>query len=482
MKNIKYRKILVWALAISFSATTSCKDYLEIPLPTNSISTTGAFNSKSVIDKMMNNLYAKFTDNLAVPSWQSRAWECFADNSYNPTAIGSIQEYQECHVEALGQSSNMLSWPDTYQTIMLANTLVEGLPGANATGLDVETRDEYIAVAKTIRAYAYFMLVRVFGEVPLVLSTNVDQTQFLGRSAVKEVYAQIESDLLDAISGLPAGTGRPYYISSRFVPQSILANVYLTEGKWEDAETAASSVIESGNYQLEADPDNVFLQRSTETILATGYTSDYSGEGSRTAYNDGWTTRPYDASSEATDPGLSEDLLNNFEPGDQRKVKWVILANEQGYPNPNNRMFQNKYKYAWILDILPPVGLEDDNKLIRLAEIILIRAEARARKSSPDLAGSADDLNIIRNRAGLANTAASSQTDLIDAVLHERRVEFFFENGVRWFDLVRTGKADAVLSVIPYKAANWKPYMVLAPIPKEELDKNKNLLPQNQGW
>ncbi|MBK8605403.1 MAG: RagB/SusD family nutrient uptake outer membrane protein [Chitinophagaceae bacterium] len=176
---------------------------------------------------------------------------------------------------------------------------------------------------------------------------------------------------------------------------------------------------------------------------------------------------------------LTADLLNSFETGDLRKVKWVLLNNLANYPNNNERMFPLKYKWTSSSGIVPPAAQQEDNKFIRLAEIILIRAETRARLN--DLSGAAADLNSIRNRAGLLNTTAISQTDIIDAIIKERRMEFFFEKGIRWYDLVRTGKANATLSVIPYKTG-WTIDKVLMPIPQDEIDKSANVLTPNPGY
>ncbi len=94
--------------------------------------------------------------------------------------------------------------------------------------------------------------------------------------------------------------------------------------------------------------------------------------------------------------------------------------------------------------------------------------------------GAASDLNVIRNRAGLANTTATSQTDLINAIIKERRVELFHEGGYRWDDLVRTGTADAVISALPWKI-NWDSYKTLWPIPLAQVNLNSNL-EQNPGY
>lgn len=115
--------------------------------------------------------------------------------------------------------------------------------------------------------------------------------------------------------------------------------------------------------------------------------------------------------------------------------------------------------------------------VFRLAEQYLIRAEARAQQG--DATGAKADINAIRNRAGLPDTDADGQASILAAIEHERRIEFFTEWGHRWFDLKRTGRADAVLSPIK---PNWQSTDVLFPIPLQEIENNPNLLPQNAGY
>ena len=114
--------------------------------------------------------------------------------------------------------------------------------------------------------------------------------------------------------------------------------------------------------------------------------------------------------------------------------------------------------------------------VLRLAEQYLIRAEAKARQNN--LAGAAEDLNMIRNRAGLANSAAADQESLLLAIAQERRVEPFTENGTRWLDLIRSGKATEVLGALK---TNWTANDTLYPIPLNELQKNTHLN-QNAGY
>ena len=115
--------------------------------------------------------------------------------------------------------------------------------------------------------------------------------------------------------------------------------------------------------------------------------------------------------------------------------------------------------------------------VLRLAEQYLIRAEARAQQNN--ISGSQSDLNLIRNRAGLVNTAANDKTALLTAIEHERQVELFTEWGHRWLDLKRTNRADAVLG--PIKAPNWQPTDMLYPIPQTQIANDPNVH-QNPGY
>ncbi|MNS80528.1 SusD family protein [compost metagenome] len=114
---------------------------------------------------------------------------------------------------------------------------------------------------------------------------------------------------------------------------------------------------------------------------------------------------------------------------------------------------------------------------MRLSEQYLIRAEVRAQQG--DLIGAKEDLDAIRNRAGLPQTTAGTKQEILDAILQERRWELFTEYGHRFFDLKRSGKIDAVLSITK---TGWNTTDVLFPLPQNELSINPNLLPQNSGY
>ena len=167
-------------------------------------------------------------------------------------------------------------------------------------------------------------------------------------------------------------------------------------------------------------------------------------------------------------PSLSVSFTAGFESGDLRRIQWVRTVSNA------NGSWYSSYKYK------QPLGTASSQEytiLFRLAEQYLIRAEANAHLSH--VSDAKADLNKIRRRAGLTDTAADTQTELLDAIAKERRFELFTEQGHRWLDLKRTVKAAAVLSPIK---KGWKDTQMILPLPQSELLLNQNLLPQNPGY
>jgi hypothetical protein len=240
---------------------------------------------------------------------------------------------------------------------------------------------------------------------------------------------------------------------------ALLSKVYLYEGKNDLAQSEASKVINSGNYSLEPDLNNVFLTGSAETIWQLDLPfNKYTWEGQAFVPTSAHAVPKYI---------LNPALYNSFEPGDLRVVNWV-KTNTKG---TNSYNYPYKYKNN-VLAANPAEGYV----LLRLSEIYLIRAEAEL--SNGDLAGAANDLNVIRSRAGLSNTEASDGTSLFLAIQNERRHELFCEGGNRWFDLKRWNLATDILNIIK---PSWKPNAQLYPIPVSQINADPNLA-QNPGY
>jgi hypothetical protein len=164
---------------------------------------------------------------------------------------------------------------------------------------------------------------------------------------------------------------------------------------------------------------------------------------------------------------ITSTLANAFEAGDQRKEMWL----KANLINGENWYYPFKYKAR----VSSPIT--EYLVVLRLAEVVLIRAEARVQQNN--LPGAVDDLNMIRKRAGLGNTSAGNKEEIIQSIEDERQTELFVEWGHRWFDLKRTNHANAVLGIL--KAPNWQPSDVWYPIPLQEIQRNPALV-QNEGY
>jgi starch-binding outer membrane protein, SusD/RagB family len=250
-----------------------------------------------------------------------------------------------------------------------------------------------------------------------------------------------------------------------YTATALLAKVYLYQKQWALAEAQASQIINSGLYTLNSNLNDVFLANSTEAIwqllpVIQGYETP---EGASFVPSVSGIIPTY---------VISNYLLNSFESGDLRESNWLdsTAANGQTYYYPY------KYKLGYDGNTAPL----EDYMVFRLGEQYLIRAEARAEQNEQGTAIA--DLNVIRNRAGLANTTAGDQASLLTAIQHERQVELFCEWGNRWYDLKRTGDADTVMPAIcTAKGGSWNNDWLLYPVPYTELQLNPFLV-QNPGY
>lgn len=352
-------------------------------------------------------------------------------------------------------------WNNAYNQIYTANSILEGVAGSKNLSLDI--RQQFRGEALFIRAFLHFYLTIQFGALPYVDTTDYITNKSLSRISQEKVYQRIISDLNEAVTLLP----ETYITTDRarvnkWVAKAMLARVYLYHKDWALASSLATEVIEQKTlYKLEDDLDNVFLKSSKETIwhFDPGVVGLNTQEGAAAILY-------YDPTGGGKI--LSDQLMAAFETGDKRRQSWI-----GSYSSGGSTWY---YSYKYKQRSQTAVSLEF-SVILRLAELYLIRAEAFANLQMTDKAIA--DINTIRNRAGLQGINAPSADELQDAILHERQVELFYEFSHRWYDLVRTNKADQVLAHIK---PGWKATDTLLPIPQSELLSNPNLLPQNPGY
>jgi hypothetical protein len=349
-------------------------------------------------------------------------------------------------------------WEYPYQTVFIANELIAQLPKTNV--ITDEERKGFIGEVKFFRAYGYFILTSLFGDVPYITTTNILETSLQPREKKEVVVAALVQDLKDAETALAGSTNTNAKVT-KAAASALLARQYLYNGEWALAEQKANEVISTEGIELESDLAKVFVRSSKETILRA------SSSGSSPSYID----RTYIASLFINTNyfRLTDDFVKSFEEGDKRATQWLTTVST----------FKHPYKYR--RTSATASGEAEDLVILRLAEQYLIRAEAAAQQNKTTEAVA--DLNLLRQRAGLEDLSETlTKAEVLLAIEHERRSELFSEDIHRWWDLVRTKRADAVLgNKTAFPDKKWASYKALLPVPEKEFGKNKNLT-QNLGY
>lgn len=464
--SLKLNKALV--ILICF-CLTSCEDWLEIEAPDNKIVSEVVFEDEATAISAMTGIYNQLVRNSFSAGWQDSVTALAGLSAdelhYLRTSNLPFREFEENEITP-NNVNNLGVWSTAYNMIYMTNSLLEGLENSGA--LTDETKSKLEGQAKFVRAFTYFYLVNLYGDVPLILTTDY-QINALTASILKEnVYQQIISDLKDAVQLLDSTyTDNERTFANRFTAMALLARVYLYQEEWQEAESLSNEVIaQTGTYSLLEDLDKVFLVNSQEAIWQI---SPLGNGGSQTQTKEGSIFIIHPVFSFLANFELQENLVSSFENEDLRLSHWI------GYHEGVDSYYAFKYK-----DWNSTNNLTEYSMVLRLAEQYLIRAEARARQGN--LANAIADVDKIRQRAGLELLAdinpQISKEKLLEVILEERRKELFTEWGHRWLDLKRTEKATETISD---EKTSWEATDVLYPIPAEELSKNPNL-EQNPGY
>jgi len=471
-------------------AVSSCKKWVESPPPVDVVTEKNVYSVDATAIGVMNDIYTAMNREPFQGNGGITMYTGLSSDELTLYGATTTFNYAAYYHNALSATNNISAgselWSLLYSIIFKCNAVVDGLSSDNANSLTAKVRQQLLGEAKFMRALFYFNLVNFFGDVPLALTSDPQINSRLARSPVTDVYERIISDLEEAqqqlnenfLDGTLLNSTSERVRPTKWAATALLARVHLYIGEYAKAEAESSEIINNTSvFGPLPVLNDVFIKNSTEAI---------------------WQLQPTDAGfntkeaqalvlnasgpNEFSNPiYLSNNLLASFESGDQRKVNgnWInsVVLDTTEY------FFAFKYK----LNLSDPSVTSSDNMneyfmVLRLSEQYLIRAEARAHLEN--IEGAQEDLNVIRNRAGLSNTTAADQQTLLDAILHERQVELFSEWGHRWFDLKRTGNVDEIMSVItPQKAggAPWQSYQAKYPLPLDDIQKDQNLV-QNPGY
>ena len=465
--TMKLRFIIYWVLpAIGLSG---CKKLVQVGTPETQLSTEVIFSSDETAVGALMGMYSKAvgSSGLILNGGSSVYPSLSADECVPASPVAAFLEFSNNN---LGSANNYVSilYSSAYSTLYDANILLENLPLSSTTAVSMTVKRQLNGEARFMRALLYCKLVDLYGDVPLETSTNADVNATMPRTASTSVYAQVLSDLnaadtlLDtayasAASQSQGSRTRP----NRWAASALLARLHLYKGEWAAAEQAATAVINSGYYLLEPSLDSVFRAGSREAIWQMQPVTTLMNSG------DGYLFLPLDNALSKPPDTLSSWLSNAFETGDLRKQHWVGTKTIGGI----------SYRYPAKYKVRAGPPYVEYEMVLRLAEVYLIRAEARARNS--ELTDAIKDLNVIRNRAGLSPLPDTlDQLAVFAAVAQERRIELFAEWGHRWSDLRRTGAADTVLGL---EKPGWAATDALYPMPAREIQRNANIT-QNLGY
>jgi hypothetical protein len=480
-KCIRYKYLnLLIGLIVFF--LMSCKKLVQVSAPNTSITSANVYSTDASAIAAVTGIYATIGSGNTFSS-QILGLSGLAGLSadeltlYSGAATPPLSLY---YTNNLNNNMQLDFWTQLYSDVYLANAAITGL--SSATTLTPAIRQELLGEAEFDRAFCYFYLVNLYGDVPLVLTTNYTTNATLARTPQASVWNQIIEDLHNAAAILS-----PNYLDGtltvsmnervrpiKWAAVALLARAYLYLNNWAGADSAASAVI--GNSQLYSlnSLDSVFLINSNEAIwqiqpLFAGY--------------DTWDAYAFILTSSGPNNNynlayLNDSLVTSFEPNDQRRADWVdsVTVDSITYYYP--------YKYQ--NNLLNPPQITEYNMMLRLAEQYLIRAEAEAYGAGSGISAAIADLDTIRSRAGLTGYAGpQDQSDLLNAIYHERRVELFTELGHRWLDLKRTKTVDAVMGgptgACANKGGSWSTNDQWYPIPIYDLQYDPNLV-QNSGY
>ena len=460
-KRIKQTMVFFMA-----SILIACEDFVEVDAPDYKIIREDVFNSEETARSAMTGIY----NELFRSSFSN-------GTQYSVTVLGALSgnllmniretnlvrmEFQQHEISA-ENTSNLFLWTSAYNMIYNTNAFLEGLQSSETIGSEV--KNQLQGEAKFVRAFTYFYLVNLYGEVPLVLTTDYEQNQLANRTHSEEIYAQIILDLEDAIENLTDENEDIRTKVNRYTAMALLSRVHLYNRQWQKAEELSSRVISNNSYILLEELSDVFLANSQEAIwqispIGSGATTTHTNEGNFFVIDPIFS---FLASVQ-----LNENFIANFNDDDLRLSNWI------SYNESLNAYFPFKYK-IWNSNEQPST---EYSMVLRLAEQFLIRAESRLMQD--DHKGAIDDINTIRNRAGLAplsNTDNLETEVLLDEIMEQRKKEFFTEWGHRWLDLKRTDRYENIWEDNPL----WEDTDLHYPIPAEERIKNPNLT-QNPGY
>lgn len=479
------RALTITFLILVCAMLGGCKKLIEVNAPSTSLSSLNVYKNDETAIGVVSNIYGEMSQQnsgLNPGTSDIAAISLFAGLGADELTLYDLnnQNLLSYYSNDLKATTSPNFFDDLYKRIFICNNVLEGLK--DNTFISAGVRDQLVGECLFIRSFCYFYLVNLYGDVPLLLDTDWKANSVLKRSKTTMVYEQIEADLFEAkellsedfLSGTLQTLVPERVRPTKWAALALLCRVNLYTENWLSAVKYSTEILnESSRFQLSSSIADVFKSSSNEVIWSlqpvVTFPTRNTGEGRV------FWLLPDGPNATDNPVYINSQLISVFENGDFRRMPfgWIdsVIVDNKVYH------FPAKYKLDESSTIVGEFAV-----IFRLAEILLIRSEARAHLG--EITESLLDLNMVRRRAGLIDFNTTETNTLYTAILKERQVELFTEWGHRWFDLKRLGLLDNQMEiVVPFKSNNlsWKPYQSLFPIPKSNIDRNPRLT-QNAGY
>jgi hypothetical protein len=454
------KKKIILACLVGY-LVTGCQDQFLTVFPETQLSSDNFFKTENDFNQAVNAAYAPLRTILNDRLW--KVSELHSDNSYYARnilfgavdATENIADFAVPTANGVTANDNVLQiYRLEYQIIARANQILALIDGVD---IKADAKKNLKGQALYLRANAYFDLVRLFGKVPMHIKPVENREEAaLPLSSIDVLYAQIDKDATEAATLLPKKADQVAGRVTSGTARTLLANLYLTQKKWGAAEAAAKEVITNGGYSLmpayeDAYTTTVGNKNNAESIFEVQFMEGSAGYNGNFIYQ--VVPTPITADELAAITGTSNpqslsgennniptpDIIAAYETGDKRKeasIAYVTLSQSKRA----NKVYPYIKKFAKTHAQHGNTG--NNLPVFRYSEVLLFMAEALNEQTKP--ADAATYLNMVRKRAGLADTKATSVSDMREAIFKERRVELAFENK-RWFDIVRTGRVKEII-------------------------------------
>lgn len=445
MKTLHLKNIL---LITSLLMTASCKKYLR-ETPNNALPTESAITDAGTARAAIIGAYDR------VQGYYASSYPTLGTiTTDNVVFNGTLSEYLQLDQNAVPTDNviTVAAYQGIYRAINSANSVIAYVPDVQDAQLTTAERNKILGEAYFIRALGYFDLARGWGGVQLQLKPTTDLSVLTGikRSTLDQTYDQVLADLTQAEQLLPEdATTRNR--AQKSAARALRARLHLYRRQWALAEAYATQLISNTKYTLVKPYKNFFTVpfQTAESVLELAYSVN-----DRNTYWNLWY--PSSAGGQYT-----------LKPSDALVAK----LNNPAIGGSRNSLIAGTGSSIYGVLYNTTSTSADPSYLIRIAELYLIRAEARAQQGK--LTEAAADLNAVRARADVSASTATTQAQLLQAIEDENGVEFAFE-AHRWFDLVRTERAGAVLGLT--NRNYW-----LFPIPYSDILSDPDVT-QNPGY